>query len=138
MNTSAMTPTDAASAAIPTPTRLQRFEQPLHYLFAPYFESPEAVGKKQIYDIPPTCPESRAPIPPQPRYIKNVANRNWMLNPRPPASHLPALSPHQRDNPQSAPWANSPTEYTPKNVHTAAPNTRSRGNDRNQDDTTIN
>jgi len=57
-----MTPTDAASAEIPTvQTRLKKFEQPLHYPFAPYLESPEVVGKKKICDIPPTCPESKAP-----------------------------------------------------------------------------
>ena len=61
VDTSAMTPIDAASAAISTQTRLQRFREPLHYLFAPYFGNPEPMRKKQIYDIPPTCRESKAP-----------------------------------------------------------------------------
>ena len=57
-----MTLTAAAFAEISTvQTRLQTFERPPHYTFAPYFENPEVEGKKQICDIPPACPESKAP-----------------------------------------------------------------------------
>jgi len=70
--------------------------------------------KKRIRDILQTPPQSSTPNTKFNLSIKDVANENWFLNPRPPASSPPAPHLHDGNNAQSVPVTNFRVGHTLK------------------------
>ena len=79
----------------------------------------KTLRRKQIHPIPQSRGQSSTPNPKLNPYIKGVANKNWMLNTRPPAGDPPTADPHRGNSLRSALGTNGPTEHGPKTIHPA-------------------
>ncbi|PUU79029.1 kinase-like domain-containing protein [Tuber borchii] len=82
----------------------------------------KTLRRKQVHTIPQSHSQSSTPNPKLSSYtsIKGVANQNWMLNARPPASDPPTADPHHGNSLRSALRTNGPMEHGPKKIHQAA------------------
>ena len=111
---SIMTPLDVASvesSAVQPWSR--RWEFALQHSQTPRSGGPEALGKQHVCNIP----QSRTPNAKPNIHIKPIANQNWMLKLRPPATYLPTPNPYQRYSLQSSTGASGPAQHT----HTPMP-----------------
>ena len=79
---------------------------------APRSGGPEALGKKHVCDLPPTCPQSKIPNAKPNLHTKPVTNQNWMLKLRHPATYLPIPNPYQRYGLQSSTETSIPARHT--------------------------
>ena len=84
----------------------------LHHLQSPHPEGPNELRKSLIGNIPQTLSQSSTPKI-SPTHIKIIADKNWVMIPRPRTAYPPTPNPYRGYSLRPTTWTNSPARHTP-------------------------